>query len=41
MLSVEAAEFGNIVDVTTSTGPTSATVVERPFFDPRKSLPNA
>ncbi len=38
MVSVGAAELGTEVDVTTDSGPCRATVVDRPFFDPRKSL---
>ena len=38
MVAVQAAELGTEVTVTTASGPTHATVVERPFFDPKKSL---
>jgi aminomethyltransferase len=38
MVAVEAAELGTELTVNTSSGPTRATVVERPFFDPKKSL---
>ena len=38
MVAVEAAELGTTLQVFTHTGETTATVVERPFFDPRKSL---
>ena len=38
MVAVEAAEPGTRLEVLTQTGQTSATVVERPFFDPRKQL---
>ncbi|MDH3307799.1 MAG: glycine cleavage system protein T [Acidimicrobiia bacterium] len=38
MISVGAAELGTEVDVATDSGTWRATVVERPFFDPKKSL---
>ena len=38
MISVSAATLGTEVDVTTAYGSRRATVVERPFFDPKKSL---
>ena len=38
MISVSAAELCTEVDVTTPGGRRSATVVERPFFDPKKAL---
>ncbi|NNC42446.1 MAG: glycine cleavage system protein T [Acidimicrobiia bacterium] len=38
MMSTQSAELGTEVTVETSFGPRLATVVERPFFDPRKSL---
>ncbi|WP_121095635.1 glycine cleavage T C-terminal barrel domain-containing protein [Roseinatronobacter ekhonensis] len=38
MVSVDAAELGTELQVLMQTGETVATVVERPFFDPRKSL---
>ena len=38
MVSAEWAHLGMILDVVTPSGPISARVVERPFFDPRKSL---
>jgi glycine cleavage system aminomethyltransferase T len=38
MVTVEAAELGTNLQVMTHMGETTATVVERPFFDPRKSL---
>ncbi|TVS06785.1 MAG: glycine cleavage system protein T, partial [Rhodobacteraceae bacterium] len=38
MVAVEAAELGTELEVWTQSGPAEATVVERPFFDPRKSL---
>jgi aminomethyltransferase len=36
MVSVDCANLGTQLDVTTPSGPVSATVVEKPFFDPRK-----
>lgn len=38
MVTVDAAELGTELQVLMQTGETVATVVERPFFDPRKSL---
>jgi glycine cleavage system aminomethyltransferase T len=38
MISVSAATLGTEVDVSTAGGRRRATVVERPFFDPKKSL---
>ncbi|MFD0860483.1 glycine cleavage T C-terminal barrel domain-containing protein [Roseovarius aquimarinus] len=38
MVSVEVAALGTQLTVTTDAGETGARVVERPFFDPRKSL---
>jgi glycine cleavage system aminomethyltransferase T len=38
MIAVEAADLGTALEVTTAARTFSATVVERPFFDPKKSL---
>ena len=38
MISVESAEFGKRFDVETATGPMTATVVQMPFHDPKKSI---
>ena len=38
MVAVESAVIGAEVEVITPSGPTRATVVERPFYDPKKSL---
>ena len=38
MVSVDSAVIGSEVEVITPSGPTRATVVERPFYDPKKSL---
>ena len=38
MVSIESAVIGSEVEVITPSGPTRATVVERPFYDPKKSL---
>ena len=38
MVAVEHAHIGTQLEVTLPSGPTVATVVERPFFDPKKSL---
>ena len=38
MVSIEAAELGTGLEVLTQTGATTATVVEKPFFDPRKQI---
>jgi len=41
MIAVEASELGTALEVTTSTRTVCATVVERPFFDPKKSIATA
>jgi aminomethyltransferase len=41
IVSVDVAEIGTEVVVITTHGATVGTVVHRPFFDPRKSLPTA
>jgi aminomethyltransferase len=38
MVAVEHAQIGMQVEVVLPSGPTVATVVERPFYDPKKSL---
>lgn len=38
MVDVDHAQIGTQVEVALPSGPTIATVVERPFFDPKKSL---
>ncbi|MGK0274590.1 MAG: glycine cleavage system aminomethyltransferase T [Ilumatobacter sp.] len=38
MIAVEASDLGTTLEVTTTARTFSATVVERPFFDPKKSL---
>uniref|UniRef100_UPI003566F6B4 glycine cleavage T C-terminal barrel domain-containing protein n=1 Tax=Loktanella salsilacus TaxID=195913 RepID=UPI003566F6B4 len=38
MVSADYAHIGAEVEVVTSSGPTRATVVERPFYDPKKKL---
>jgi glycine cleavage system aminomethyltransferase T len=38
MIAVEASELGTALEVTTTARTFAATVVERPFFDPKKSL---
>jgi len=38
MVSAELTDIGTMLEVETPSGPALATVVERPFFDPRKSL---
>jgi glycine cleavage system aminomethyltransferase T len=38
MISIGSTEVGSTLRVTTSTGTRRATVVERPFYDPKKSL---
>ncbi|TRD19038.1 glycine cleavage T C-terminal barrel domain-containing protein [Palleronia caenipelagi] len=38
MVSVEHAEIGTPVEVVLPSGPTTATVAERPFYDPKKRL---
>jgi glycine cleavage system aminomethyltransferase T len=41
LVSVEVTEIGTELEVVTNSGPTRATVVDRPFFDPRKTLATA
>ena len=41
MITTERASLGTAVDIDSNTGPRSATVVERPFFDPKKSIASA
>jgi len=41
LVSVEASSTGTVVQVVTDSGPVRGTVVERPFFDPEKTLPTA
>ena len=38
MVSADVARIGAGVEVVTASGPRRATIVERPFFDPRKTL---
>jgi aminomethyltransferase len=38
MVAVEAAELGTALEVAMQSGVTTATVVEKPFFDPRKQI---
>ena len=38
MVDVEHAHLGAEVEVVTGSGPTGATIVERPFYDPKKSI---
>ena len=38
MIAADHAEFGAEVEVVTASGPAMATIVERPFFDPKKQL---
>jgi aminomethyltransferase len=38
MVETESAVIGAEVEVVTASGPTKATVVERPFYDPKKKL---
>ena len=38
MVSVGHAQIGTQVDVVLPSGPVTATIVERPFYDPKKSL---
>jgi glycine cleavage system aminomethyltransferase T len=38
MLAADAAVIGAEVEVVTKSGPTKATVVERPFYDPKKQI---
>lgn len=38
MVAVDCAELGTVLEVMTAAGPARATVVERPFFDPKKKI---
>jgi aminomethyltransferase len=38
IVSVDFARIGTEVEVVTDSGPAPATVVDRPFFDPKKTL---
>jgi len=38
MVAAECSQIGTAVDVGTASGPTRATIAERPFYDPKKSL---
>jgi glycine cleavage system aminomethyltransferase T len=38
MVEVDHTEIGTTVEVATSEGMLTATVVERPFYDPKKTL---
>ncbi len=38
MIAVDHAQIGTAVEVVTPSGPTNATVVDRPFYDPKKKL---
>ena len=38
MVSASSAELGTEVEVVNSSGPTRATIVERPFYDPKKTI---
>lgn len=41
IVSVDCTALGTDLDVSLPTGPVRATVVERPFFDPKKSITTA
>lgn len=41
MVATEHANIGSEVEVMTGSGPTPATVVERPFYDPKKKIATA
>lgn len=38
MVSAEHANIGAVVEVVTHSGPTTATICERPFYDPKKQI---
>lgn len=38
MVSIECTEIGTVLEIQTKTGPVSATVVEKPFYDPKKKI---
>ena len=41
MVSVEQSELGNKFEVTTNEGTFGCTVVEKPFYDPKKKIANS
>jgi aminomethyltransferase len=41
MVSVEQSELGNKFKVTTNEGTFVCTVVEKPFYDPKKKIANS
>ncbi len=38
MVAADCAEIGAVVEVAMPKGPVQATIVERPFFDPKKKI---
>ncbi len=38
MVQADHAHIGSEVEVVTNSGPTRATLVERPFYDPKKKI---
>jgi glycine cleavage system aminomethyltransferase T len=38
MVAIEYAEVGTQLEIITQMGPRSSTVVEKPFYDPKKKL---
>ncbi len=41
IVSADCVEIGTLLEVQTASGPANATVVEKPFFDPKKNIPAA
>ena len=41
IVSAELSEIGNVVDVTMKSGTAQASIVETPFFDPKKKIVSA
>ena len=41
MISIQQADIGNILDVEKSFSTVKATVVNKPFYDPKKKIANA
>ena len=41
MIEIKHSELGNQLDVQTHQGKYSATIVEKPFYDPKKKIANS
>jgi aminomethyltransferase len=38
MVAADRSAIGTVVEVETASGPAPATIVEKPFFDPKKQI---